>query len=158
MQLRQAVHGALEQVGPRVLEPIPAWIVIRVLEPEVGPEIDHGRARLEVFGDERRGRPMREGEEHRVDVGERALDRVAGRRQVWVDAPERIAVALAPLQSDDRHVRVAAQEPDQLGTHVPRRADDPDPDPFAVPGRRAAARRRAGPPPAAPPRSRRWSS
>ena len=42
---------------------------------------------------------------------------------------DRIVVAVAAGQADDRDVRMAGQEPDQLAAGVARGADDPDPDP-----------------------------
>ena len=59
--------------------------------------------------------------------------------EVRVDAAERVAVAVAALEPDDRDVRVPRQEPDQLGADVAGRADDPDADAARAAGRVDAA-------------------
>ena len=132
MQLGEAVHRALEQVGARMQEAIPARVVLGVAQPEVGPEIDDRGPGADEVADHPRRRPVGEGQEDRIDVGERAVDRVAGRGEMRVDATERVGVAIAALEPDERDVRVAHEEPDQLGADVPRRADDADADPSLV--------------------------
>ena len=81
-----------------------------------------------IAGDDGRGRAVGEGEEDRVHVRERGVDDQAGVGEVRVDAVERVAVAVAALEADDGHVRVAGQEADQLGADVAGRPDDADPD------------------------------
>ena len=72
--------------------------------------------------------------------GQGAPDRVAGRREVRVDATEGIVVAIATLQPDQRDVRVSDEEPDQLGADIAGRPDDPDPDPALAVGALGAGR------------------
>src|SRR6185436_4026942 len=45
VELGEAVHRALEQVGPGMLEAVPARVVGRIAETEVGPLVDDRGAR-----------------------------------------------------------------------------------------------------------------
>ena len=45
-----------------------------------------------------------------------------------VDAADRVAVAIATHEPDQRHVRVDGEQPDQFGTDVAGGPDDRDPD------------------------------
>ena len=142
MELRQAVDGALEQVGPRVLEAVPARVVGGVAQPEVGPEVDdRGPAREEVR-DERRGRAVGEGQEDGIHLAG-ARCRRSGRW--WRGAGgcrRRVAVAVAAARPTMRDVRVAGEQPDQLGADVAGRPDDADPDPARPAAGADAAHRR----------------
>ena len=128
VELGQPVDRDVEEVGVRVLEAVPARVVGRVAEAEVGPEVDDRGAGLDDARDDARGRAVGEGEEDGVDSGSEASTTQAGVGEVRVDAVERVAVAVAALEADDRHVRVAGQEADQLGADVAGRPDDADPD------------------------------
>ena len=109
VELGQAVDRDVEEVGVRVLEAVPARVVGGVAEAEVGPEVDDRGAGLDDPGDDGRGRAVGQGEEDGVDVRERGVDDQAGVGEVRVDAVERVAVAVAALEADDRHVRVAGR-------------------------------------------------
>ncbi len=128
MELGKAVDRDVEEVGVRVLEAVPARVVGGVAEAEIGPEVDDRGAVRDDPGDDAGGRAVGEGEEDRVDVGQRGIDDETRLGEVRVDAVERVAVAVAALEADDRHVRVAGQEADQLGADIAGRPDDADPD------------------------------
>jgi len=153
LQRENRLDGTLEEVRPRVLEAIPAWIVRGVAESEVGPEVDDcSPTRREVGGD-LRPRPVGECHEDRVDpAGVRTgagrpgpprprerpssgkssrqfgIERQCGGRQVGMDRADRVIVALAAVQPDELDIRMARQEADQLTPDISGRADDPDPD------------------------------
>ena len=131
MELGQAVDGVVEQLRRGVVEAVPARIVGRVAEPEVGPQVDDGRAPGRDVRDDPGGRAVGQGEEDGVDVGRGGgVDRETGRRQVRVGRGDRLVVAAASRQADDLDVGMARQEPDQLRADVAGRADDPDADPL----------------------------
>ena len=69
MQLRQAVDGKLEQIRTWMFEAVPTRIVVGIAQPEVGPEVDHGRPCRDEVGNEVDRRAMREGKERGVDLG-----------------------------------------------------------------------------------------
>ena len=68
VQLGQAVDGPLEEVGSRVLEAIPARVVGRVAQAEVGTEVDDRRAVGDEVRDEAGRRAVGEREERGVDL------------------------------------------------------------------------------------------
>ena len=129
MQLRQAVDGRVEELRVRVLEAVPARVVGRVAQPEVGPQVDDRGAGLGHRRHAPGGDAVGEGEEDRVRLRQLGPDGQPGRGQVRVVTADRLVLAVPTGQPDDRHVRVAAQQPDQLRPDVPGRADDADPDP-----------------------------
>ncbi len=122
-----------------MLEAVPARIVGRGAEAEVGPEVDDGGAAAAISGTSPGGGPVGEGQEDRVDLGQVGLDRQARSGQVRMAGADRL-MAVAALEPDDLDRRMAAEQADQLGADVARCADDPDPDP-AVRGIRPAIRR-----------------
>ena len=69
MQLRQAVDGQLEKVGPWMLEAVPARVVVGIAQPEVGSEVDDRGPCRDQVGNEVDRRAMREGKERGVDLG-----------------------------------------------------------------------------------------
>ena len=130
MQLGQAVDRPLEEVRAGVLEAIPARVVGRVAQPEVGSEVDDGRARW---------RPGPGRAPAAVPWGRaRKTASTAGRaasttspvvaRWGWMP-PSGSASRSRPWRPTSVDVRVAGQEPDELGADVAGRADDPDADP-----------------------------
>ena len=143
VQLGQAVDGVARGARARVLEAVPARVVGRVAQPEVGPEVDDRGAVGDEVRDEAGRRAVREGEERGVDLGQRVPDREVGRGEVRVVAADRIVVAVAAGEPDDVDVRMARQQPDQLGADVAGRADDADADP-ARPAVRATPRSERG--------------
>ena len=68
MELRQPVDRVVEEVGPRMLEAVPARVVVRVAEAEVGAEVDDGGARGGEIGGDLRARAVGECQEDRVEV------------------------------------------------------------------------------------------
>ena len=136
MELRKAVDGDVEQLGRGVLEAVPARIVGGVAQPEVRPEVDDRGAGGEQVRDEPGRRAVGEGQERRVDVGQVGPHGQVGRGEVGVVVADRLVLAVAPGEPDDLHVRMPAQQPDQLAAAIAGRADDPDPDP---PRRRRSA-------------------
>ena len=88
---------------------------------------------------------MRQGEEDRVHlVSEVAVEGEGGRGEVGVHRADRIVVAVAPGEADQRDRWVAVEEPDQFAADIPRRPDDTDPDPASGGGIRPAVRRDRG--------------
>jgi hypothetical protein len=142
MQLGQAVDGDLQELGMRMLEAVPAWVVGRIAQTEVGPQIDDGDALRGHGRDQRRGRAVGQGQERGIDVvGQLGADRQAGAGQVRVERADRIVVTVTAGQADDVDVGVAAQQPDELGPDVAGRPDDPHTElAGAAVGRHAAAR------------------
>jgi hypothetical protein len=69
MQLRQAVDGKLEKIRTWMLEAVPTRVVVGIAQPEVGTEVDDGRACRDEIGNEVDRRAMREGKERGVDLG-----------------------------------------------------------------------------------------
>ena len=123
MELRQPVDRLVEEVGARVLEAVPARVVGRVAEAEVGALVDdRGAGRDEVRDEGRRG-AVGECQEDRVE----GVARPAG-SSAWTSSPvvarcgwiavDRIVVAAAADEADQLDVRVARQQPDQLGTDI----------------------------------------
>ena len=141
MQLRQAVDRLVEEVRPRMLEAVPARVVGRVAQAEVGALVDDRRAGGDEVGDEVRRGAVREGEEDRIRGRQLGMDVEVERRQVRVDAVDRVVVAATPDEPDQLDVRVPRQQPDQLTADIAGRPDDPDPDPPRATGRIHAARR-----------------
>ena len=127
MQLGQTVDRLLEEVGSRVLEAVPARVVVGVSETEVGSEIDDGGPGRDEIGNEVDRRAVREGKERGVNLGQVGGDGEVGDRKVRVVTTDGVVVPVTPGQADDIDVRVTGQDPDQLGTDVPGRTDDPDP-------------------------------
>ena len=129
VELGQAVDGALEEVGARVLEAVPARVVGRVAQAEVGPEVDDRGARVDEVRARAR-RPRRGGGPGRrrpPPAASASTTRpVVG--EVRVDAVDRVVVAVAAGRPTIVDVRVAGEEADQLGADVAGRADDADPD------------------------------
>ena len=127
VQLGQTVDRLLEEVGSRVLEAVPARVVVGVSETEVGSEIDDGGPGRDEIGNEVDRRAVREGKERGVNLGQVGGDGEVGDRKVRVVTTDGVVVPVTPGQADDIDVRVTGQDPDQLGTDVPGRTDDPDP-------------------------------
>ena len=97
MELGQAVDGDVEEVGPRVLEAVPARVVGRVAQPEVGPEVDDRGAGGDELRDDasRRRRGAGPGRPRRA-AGSRGVDDVRPVvAEVRVDAVDRVVVAVA---------------------------------------------------------------
>ena len=129
-----------------MLEAVPARVVGRVAEAEVGPwsmiAVPAAMRSGTIVG---RG-AVGQGEEDRVRGGQLGVDGQVGRREVRVDAADRVVVAAAADEPDELDVRVAGQEPDELGADIAGRADDPDPDPPRPTGRVAHPVRSGGAP------------
>ncbi len=128
VELREAVDGAAEEVGPRVLEAVPARVVGGVAEPEVGAEVDDRRAGGGEVGDDLGRRAVGEGEEDRVRVGDRRVDVEARPVEVDVGAADRLMAPAPPDEPDDLDVRVSGQQAHELGPDVPGGAHDRNPD------------------------------
>ena len=144
MQLRQAVDGGREQVRARVIEVVPARVVTRVAEPEVGAEVDHRLPTPQELVDPARHRAVGEGEEDRLGaVGDRVEDLEVARREVGVDARDRVAPPLAADQAHDLDVWVEREQADELRTHVAGRTHDGDA--HGIPAQRPLPDRRRGP-------------
>ena len=100
-----------------------------------GPEVDDRGAGSDEVGDELRRRAVGQRQEDRVDRRQGGMDGQLGRREVRVDAAERVVVAVAALEADEVDVRVAREEPDELGADVAGRPDDADADATRPAGR-----------------------
>ena len=127
MELRQAVDRDVEEVGSRVVEPVPARVVGRVAEAEVGSLVDDRRAVLEQARHEGGGRPVRQRQEGGIHRRQLGVDRLLGRGQMRVDPVDRVLVAAPAGEAYEVDVRMARKQPDQLRAHVAGRPDDPDP-------------------------------
>jgi len=46
-----------------------------------------------------------------------------------MDGPDRVIVPVPSNEPDELDIRMAREKPNQLATDVPRRSDDPDPEP-----------------------------
>ena len=111
-----------------MLEAVPARIVGRVAQAEVGAQVDDRRAGGDQLGHEARRRAVGQGHEHGIGVGERGIDDQAGRGQVRVDAADRVAVAIATHEPDERRRSGGRRAAGQLRADIPGGADDRDPD------------------------------
>ena len=133
MELRQPVDRVVEEVGPRMLEAVPARVVGRVAEAEVGAEVDdRGAGGDEVGGDLRPGAVGECQEDTAIRRGgmlrRRIVEVSAWRRCGWTPV-DGVVVAVPADQPDQFDVRVPGEQPDQLATDIPGRPDDPDADP-----------------------------
>ena len=116
MELRQAVDGGVEEVGPRVLEAVPARVVGRVAEAEVGAQVDDRRAGRDAgSATSAAAGAVGEGQEDAQSAGGSSASTVSSvvARCGWI-AADRVVVAVAADQADELDVRVARQQPDQL--------------------------------------------
>ncbi len=126
-----------------MLEVVPARVVRRIAEAEIGPQVDDGLAATEELVDPARHGPVGERQEHGLRVvRDVVVDVQVTRREVRVDPGDRIALPLPSDEPGDPDVRVEGEEPDQLRADVARRADDRDPDRIAE--KRPHAGRRGG--------------
>ena len=128
MELRQPVDGRLEQLRMGMLEAVPARVVRGVAQAEVGPEIDRGGA----VGDDRRDelgrRTVGQGQEDGVGRGQVRIDEMGRRREVRMDAADRLVISATAHETHDRHGGMAIEQPDELRADVAGRPDDRDPD------------------------------
>ena len=129
VELGKAVDGLAEQVGPRMLEAVPAGIVGGVPEAEVGAEVDDRRAGGRELRDDLGGGTMGQREEDGVRVGDGRVDVEARAVEVDVGPADRLVAAAATHQPHDLDVRMARQQADELGADVAGGTDDGDPDP-----------------------------
>ena len=125
----------------RVLEAVPARVVGGVPQPEVRALVDDRGPAREEPGRQVRGRPVGEGQEHRIHGRQLVMHGQPGRAEVRVDTGDRVVVAFAALQADEVHVRVAGQDPDELRADVAGRPDDAAADPSRATSRVHAALR-----------------
>jgi hypothetical protein len=147
MQLGQAVDRDIQEFGVRMLEAVPARVVGRIAEAEVGAEVDDRDSLGGHRRDQRGGGAVGQGQERGIDVvGQLRADGQAGARELRMEVADRVVVAVAAGQADDVHVGVAAQQADELCADVAGRPDDPDSQlAGAAIGRLAAARAREEP-------------
>ncbi len=127
VKLRQAVHGARQQVRPGMLEAIPARIVGRILEPEVRAEVDHrgpladeGRSPLD-------GRPMGQGQEDGVGSRGGVIEAQGRPGEMGVDGLDGFGAPPSPDETDQLHGWMPSKDADQLGSRVSSSADHRDP-------------------------------
>ena len=111
-----------------MLEAVPARVVGRIAQPEVGTLVDDRRAGGDEVGDELRRGAVREGEEDRIRGRHVGMDVEVERGQVGMDAGDRIVVAAPPDEPDQLDVRMPREQPNELATDIAGRPDDPDPD------------------------------
>ncbi len=71
VQLRQAVDGPSQQLGRRMVELVPARVVGRIVEAEVRPDVEQGRAAGHDVGGHSGGHAVRQRGEDRVGLGDR---------------------------------------------------------------------------------------
>ena len=132
MQLRDAVDEAAEQVRRLVLLIVPALIGGRVVQPEIGAEIDEGDVARQDIGGNRLGLAMRERGEDEIDSVERirlkpfdGRPRI-GERKVRMDIGKRRPGLAVAEQPDRIKCGVARAEPQQLRADEPRGSQDGD--------------------------------
>ena len=115
-----------------MLRPVPLRIQGRILEPEIGRQIDDGAHPLAQIRDQLLGRSVGKGEEHDVQpVGARRIGRLeeqlrvsGGQAGIEVTDP---APGLGVRgRETDVEVRVPRGQPQQFGAGVARRAEDTD--------------------------------
>ncbi len=146
MQLRQPVHGPGQEIRRRVIEPVPAGIVGRVAEPEVGALVDDGDARVDEVGRHARRQAVWQCQEHGVRLRQGRVHDVPGPRQMGMHGPDRLLLPSSTLESHDAHIRMLVEQPDHLTARVSGGTDDADPDPgtSAKPGQVRGRSRRQG--------------
>ena len=128
MELGQAVDrlGEAGEIGVRRL--VPRHVVVRVAQPVVGGEIDRPHAAATQDRHHALRLHVGQGEEHGVgDPGEPlGLEVVEGELrqppQMRVGTPERLAGPPLGGHAGDLDLRMAQQEPQELGTDVAARA------------------------------------
>ena len=96
--------------------------------------VDDGDAAIQKRADPGRRRSMRKREKDGIDFGfQVTIQRQAGRRQVRMHGPDRIARSITTREPDQAHGRMTIQQPDQIPADIPGRADHADAN--RVPGR-----------------------
>ena len=128
MELRQAVDGAGKQVRSRMLEAVPAGVVRWVTQPEVRALVDDGGAGREQVAGLRRGQTVGQRHEHRVRLGQRGIDVVAGPGKVGMHRADRLLLPAATLEPDDPHVGVSVEQSHHLAAGIAGGSDDAHPD------------------------------
>jgi hypothetical protein len=129
MELRQPVHGVLQEVRPGMLESVPARVVGRGPKPEVRAQVDRRQPALPEPGDQVGGDAVGQGEEDRLRlVGHRIVDGKAGRREVGVGPADGLVIATPAHESHDADTGMAGEEADELRADVAGRSDDGDGD------------------------------
>ena len=129
VQLRHAVDELAEQVGIRVLVAVPDRVVVRVVQPEVGAQVDDDLRLIAQLRQRLHADAVRQAEEEHVARLQRLARRVLQLRalsQVRVRGEDELARIAPRRRLLDLHLRVAQQNPQQLPARIPRRADDRD--------------------------------
>src|SRR5450631_3871010 len=131
MHLGEPVYRAVEQPGRRVAPAVPAWIVLRVMQPEVSAEVDHDRRRGAQPLDRAAGFAVAHGREDHAGIAQGVARREA---QVGPSTQGRVdrsdGLARKPLGGDLDHLDLgmAGQEAQYLTARIPGAADDQRPD------------------------------
>jgi len=74
MEFREAVDRAGQKIGRRVVEPVPARVVRRVVEPEIRTYVEQRRSARDDLGRHLRGHAVGQRGEDRVGLGDRLVD------------------------------------------------------------------------------------
>jgi len=134
VQLRQAVRPGAELSWAGMVDAVPGWVGSRVVEAEVGGEVDHqARGRAQPGGEP--GRPaVREGREQHVGaLGEPLVhgaegEIAVGLGEAGVAGGHRLTGAGVPRRPAHPQVRVAGEQAEQLRTGVAGGAKHPGSD------------------------------
>ncbi len=131
-QLGQPVREVGQQLGSGVLGAVPLRVGRRILQPEVGREVQHPRHPVLHLGHDRLAGAVGQAAEHDVEPVH-GLGRVRLEGHVAVDgAQARIEIGHrrarlgVPRGQHHLHLRMARHQPHELGAGVPRRPHDPD--------------------------------
>ncbi len=119
-ELGQAVDGIGQCVRRRMLEAIPGRIRGRVGQPQVRTDVDHCRPTGGQAHSQLSRLPVRQRQEGNVHPRlRRAVDQPQPQRsEVRKLVGEWLIPAAARVERVDRHVRMAGQQPDELGARV----------------------------------------
>ena len=131
VHLGQAVHRFREEIGARVRHPVPLREHRRILEPEVGREIDDPHAGAHELARLRHRDAVRRREEHDIALVELRFGGLDERERVLAaQAREHVGDlrpgVLARRDRADVDLRVLREQPQQLDAGVAGSADDAD--------------------------------
>jgi len=126
MELGQTVDCRRQQVGPGVLEVIPAGIVGGVLEAEVGAQVEDRRAALNERRDAFDRRTVGQSQEDGVRLRDGLVEGQACGGEMGVDGLNGLGDSPSPGETDQLHSWMPSQDADQLGSGVASCANDRD--------------------------------
>ena len=132
VQLGQPVDELAQQLGAVVLLAVPGGVQRRVLEAEVGGQVDQPLHPAPELGDEALGRPVGQAQEDQVEAGRRLdVDRLeakpgVGGGQAGIQLGDRGTGLGVARGQHDLEIGVLGAEAEQFGPGEPGGADDAD--------------------------------